>query len=49
MDVDTTSERLQASNMLHNIYAKSLILEGELYSTKPKRQATLTDMFSSSK
>ena len=30
MDVDSTSQRLQASNILDNIYAKSVILEGEL-------------------
>ena len=79
MDVDTTSQRLQAINILNNAYAESIILEGELSSaemqaavgknygkllftfdnfrnmlkknfpktkTKPKRQATLTDMFS---
>ena len=30
MDVDTTRKRLQASNILDNFYAKSVILEGEL-------------------
>ena len=30
MVVDTTSQRLQASNILDNVYAKSVILEGEL-------------------
>ena len=81
MDVDTTRRRLQASNVLVNVYAKSVILEGELssaeiqavvgknygklqfpfnnfrnnfkktyqqqkVSAKPKRQATLNDVFS---
>ena len=32
MDVDTTSQRLQASNILDNFYTTSVILEGELYS-----------------
>ena len=34
MDVDTTSERLQASNTLHNVYAKSVVPEGELSSAE---------------
>ena len=34
MDVDTTSQRLQASNILNNVYAKSVILEKELYLAK---------------
>ena len=29
MDVDTTSPRLQASNILDNVYANSVILDGE--------------------
>ena len=29
MDVDTTSERLQASKTLDSVYAKSVIVEGE--------------------
>ena len=33
-DVDTTSERLETSNILDNSYATSVILEGELCSTK---------------
>ena len=32
MDVDTTCQRLQANNILNNVYAKSIILEGELSS-----------------
>ena len=31
MYVDTTSEMLQTSNILENVYAISIILEGELY------------------
>ena len=34
MNVDTTSQRLQASNMFDNVYAKSVILEGELSSAE---------------
>ena len=34
MDVDTTSQRLQASNILDNVYSKSVILEGELSSAE---------------
>ena len=35
MDVDTTSQRLQASNKLNNVLiAKSVILEGELSSAE---------------
>ena len=34
MHVDTTSERLRASNIYGNIYAKSVILEGELSSAE---------------
>ena len=80
MDVDTTSQKLQASNILHNVYAKSVFLKEELSSTeiqavvgnnngklqsafnnfqnilnkhcqqqkvsaRPKRQATLTNIF----
>ena len=29
MDVDTTSQRLQASNILDNVYTTYVILEGE--------------------
>ena len=32
MDVDTVSQRLQASNILENVYATSVILEEELSS-----------------
>ena len=34
MDVDTTSQKLQAIDILDNVYAKSIILEGELSSGK---------------
>ena len=34
MDVDTTSQRLESSNILNNDYVKSVILEGELYSAE---------------
>ena len=34
MDVDTVSQRLQASNILENVYATSVILEGELSSVE---------------
>ena len=34
MDVDTTSKRLQDSNILDNVYARSVILEGELTSSE---------------
>ena len=34
MDVDTTSQRLQARNILDNVHAKSGILEGELSSAE---------------
>ena len=34
MDVDTTSHRLQGSNILDNVYANSVILKGELSSTE---------------
>ena len=34
MDVDTTSKRLQDSNILDNVYARSVILEGELYTAE---------------
>ena len=34
MGVDTTNQRLQASNILNNVYAKSVILEGELSSAE---------------
>ena len=30
MDVDTTSQRLQTSDILNNVYATSVILEGLL-------------------
>jgi len=81
MDVDTTSQILQAINILNKVYGKSVILEEELsseemqaavdinygklqfafysfrnilkktcqqqkVSAKPKRQVTLTDIFS---
>ena len=36
MDVDTTSERLQASNILDNVYQTSVILKGELSSVEIK-------------
>ena len=34
MYVDTTSQRLHASNILNNVWAKSVILEGELFSAE---------------
>ena len=34
MDIDTTTQRLKTSNILDNIYAKSVILEGELSSAE---------------
>ena len=34
MDVDTNSERLQASNILDNVFGRSVILEGELSSAE---------------
>ena len=34
MDVDTTNQRLQASDILDNVYAKSVILKGELSSVE---------------
>ena len=34
MDVDITSKKLQAINTLVNVYAKSVILEGELSSAE---------------
>ena len=34
MDVDTTNQMLQASNILYNVYAKSAILKGELPSAE---------------
>ena len=34
MDVDTTSQRLQVSNILENVYATSVILERELSSAE---------------
>ena len=34
MDVDDSIQRVQASNMLDNVYAKSVILEGELSSAE---------------
>ena len=34
MDVDTTSQRLHASNILDNVYEKSVILEGKLSSAE---------------
>ena len=34
MDVDTTSQRLQASNILDNVYAKYVILEVKLSSAE---------------
>ena len=34
MDVDSTSQRLQASNILDNVYEKSVILGGELSSAE---------------
>ena len=34
MDVDTTSQRLQASNILDNVYAMSVILEGKFFSAE---------------
>ena len=34
MVVDTTSQRLQATNILDNVYAKSVILEWELSSAE---------------
>ena len=36
IDVDTTSQRLQANNIFDIFYAKSVILEGELSSAKCK-------------
>ena len=32
MDLNTTSQRLQGSNILDNVYTTSIILEGELSS-----------------
>ena len=34
MDIDTTRQRLQASNILDNVYAKSVILQGKLSSAE---------------
>ena len=34
MYVDTTSERLQASNIIDNVCAKSVILEGDMSSAE---------------
>ena len=34
IDVDSTSERLHASNILDNVYEKSVILEGKLSSAE---------------
>ena len=34
MDVDTTSPKLQASNILYNVYAKSVILERDFFSAE---------------
>ena len=34
MDVDTTSQRLQADNTLDNVYTKPVIQEGELSSAE---------------
>ena len=34
MDADSTSQRLQASNILDNVYVKSVIQEGELSSAQ---------------
>ena len=34
MHVDTTSQKLQAKNIFVNVYAKSVILEGELSSAE---------------
>ena len=34
MDVDTTSQKLQANNILDDVYAKSVNLEGELSSAE---------------
>ena len=34
MDVDTISERLEASNIIDNVHATSVILEGELSSAE---------------
>ena len=34
MDVDTNCQRLQDRNTLNNVYAKSVILEGELSSSE---------------
>ena len=34
MDVDTTSQKLQASNILDYVYTKSVIMEGELSSAE---------------
>ena len=34
MDVDTTCQRLQANNILNNVYAKYVILERELSSVE---------------
>ena len=34
MDVDTTSQKLQASNILNNVYAKCVMLEGKLSSAE---------------
>ena len=39
MDIDTTSQRLQTSNIFDNVYATSVILEGELFSAE--KQATV--------
>ena len=39
MDVATYIQRLQGSNILDNVYAKSVILEGELFSAEMQAAA----------
>ena len=34
MDIDTTNQRLQASNILDKVYAITVIMEGQMSSTE---------------
>ena len=43
MDVDTSSQRLQVSNIVDNVYAKYVILKGKLSSTEI--QLVITDKY----
>ena len=47
MDGDTTSQSLQASNILDNVYATSVILEGELVSADKQLLVTTMESYNS--